>query len=60
MADILMREKSDCPSFNECYRAQAIPNEHRQAYGDFDNYGESCCDDYIPVGPTWKNKPPVL
>ncbi len=56
MADISMCTKSDCPSFGECYRAQATPNQHRQIYIDFDNAGESCCDDYIPVAPTWKSK----
>jgi hypothetical protein len=59
MADIAMCTKSDCPSFGECYRAQAKPDEYAQNYHDFDNYGESCCDDYIPVGPVWINKPPV-
>jgi len=60
MADIAMCEKSDCPSFKECYRAQAKPNEYRQSYMDFDNAGEICCDDYIPAVPTWKNKFPLL
>lgn len=60
MADIAMCTKSDCPSFGECYRAQAKPNEYRQSYMDFDNAGESCCDDYIPAVTTWKNKFPLL
>jgi hypothetical protein len=60
MADIAMCTKSDCPSFGECYRAQAEPNEYVQNYHDFDNAGESCCDDYIPVAPSWKNKYPLL
>jgi hypothetical protein len=51
MPDIAMREKRDCPSFSECYRAQAVKNECRQSYMDFDNGAESCCDDYIPVKP---------
>lgn len=58
MADISMCVKSDCPSFIQCYRAQAIPNEFRQSYMSFDNNGESCCDDYIPVKPVFRNKPP--
>lgn len=55
MPDISMCKKQDCPSFAQCYRAQAAPNEP-QVYNDFDNQGESCCDDYIPVAPTWKQR----
>jgi len=51
MADISMCSKKDCPSFEHCYRAQAKANEYRQAYGMFDNSGESCCDDYVPASP---------
>ena len=51
MADISMCSKNDCPSFEKCYRAQATANEW-QAYGMFDNAGESCCDDYVPVSPS--------
>ena len=54
MPDISMCTKKDCPSFGMCYRAQAEPNEPNQTYDDFDNAGESCCDDYIPVNPSWK------
>lgn len=60
MADIAMCEKKDCPSFTECYRAQAVANDYRQSYALFDNAGESCCDDYIPVKPAWKNQFPCL
>jgi hypothetical protein len=60
MADIAMCEKKDCPSFGECYRAQAVKSEYRQSYMKFDNGTESCCDDYIPVKPAWKNKIPCL
>ncbi len=59
MADIAMCNKEDCPSFDGCYRAQAPKNE-LQNYMNFDNNGESCCDDYIPVAPTWKDKFPCL
>jgi len=53
MPDISMCSKKDCPSFDKCYRAQATENKYRQAYGMFDNGGESCCDYYIPVAPKW-------
>ena len=51
-----MCKKKDCPSFGMCYRAQAEPNEPNQTYDDFDNAGESCCDDYIPANPSWKSR----
>lgn len=60
MADIAMCEKQDCPAFTQCYRAQAVKSEYRQSYMEFDNNGESCCDDYIPVAPAWKNNPPSI
>ena len=60
MADISMCIKKDCPSFGECYRAQAKPNDAWQVWQEFDNCGESCCDDYIPLAPTWKNRFPNL
>jgi hypothetical protein len=53
MADISMCDKKDCPSFNECYRAQAVANEYWQAYAKFDNGTEQQCDDYIPMRPEW-------
>lgn len=56
MADISMCAKSDCPSFEQCYRAQAVVNPYRQAYMAFDNGVESCCDDYIPVKPNWNGR----
>ena len=56
MADITMCSKSDCPSFSQCYRAQATANEYRQAYGTFDNGSESCCNDYIPIAPNWNGE----
>lgn len=58
MADISMCEKKDCPSFNDCYRAQAIKNEYRQSYMNFDNGTDSCCDDYIPVKPIQQSQSP--
>jgi len=58
MADIAMCLKDDCPSFKECYRAQAEPNGPHQTFQAFDNHGESCCDDYIPIKPVFRNKPP--
>ena len=56
MVDITMCSNKECPSFAMCYRAQAVANEFRQAYGDFDNSGELCCDDYIPVKPNWNGR----
>lgn len=58
MADIAMCEKEDCPSFSECYRAQAVKSEYQQNYMDFDNGAESCCDDFIPVEP--KDNPMLI
>jgi len=49
MADISMCSKSDCPSFENCYRAQAAPNQYRQSYMAFDNNGAEKCDDFIAV-----------
>jgi len=60
MADIAMCSKGDCPSFSQCNRAQAIPNEFRQSYMDFDNGSESCCYDYIPIKPVFINQPPGI
>jgi hypothetical protein len=49
MPDISMCNKSDCPSYTSCYRAQAEPNEYRQVYSDFDNEGAEYCDHYIEI-----------
>jgi len=57
MTDIEMCLKDDCPSFKECYRAQELANENGK-YKEFDNDGESCCDDYIPIKPVFINQPP--
>lgn len=55
MTMLAMCGKRDCPSYDSCYRAQAEADQH-QAYNDFDNNGESCCDYYIPIKPEWKQK----
>ena len=57
VADIAMCKKADCPSFKECYRAQEITNDNGK-HEEFDNDGESCCDDYIPIKPVFINQPP--
>jgi hypothetical protein len=52
MADIAMCLDKDCPSFKECYRAQAKPNIHWQTYHVFLRHNEKECKDFIPL----KNK----
>ena len=47
MADIAMCQKKDCPSFDNCYRAQARPSDLYQAYANFDNLGKAKCADFI-------------
>ena len=48
MADISMCEDSKCPSKNKCHRYTAIPNEHWQAYSDFNRpVNEDKCKYFI-------------
>ena len=49
MAGIAMCTKEDCPSFNQCYRAQATPNIYMQSYMAFDNKGKDKCIDFISI-----------
>jgi len=49
MPDISMCNKSDCPSYTSCYRAQAEPNIGWQTYSVFDNKGAEYCEDYIEI-----------
>lgn len=46
MADIAMCDKKSCPSFDNCYRAQA-PKSAFQRVEQFDNLGKAKCDDFI-------------
>ena len=46
MADIAMCVKKDCPSFDKCYRAQAVKSMH-QNYMAFDNKDADKCDHFI-------------
>lgn len=46
MPDICMCSSENCPSFNRCYRAIAIPNPHAQTYSNFDPVG---CEYFIDV-----------
>jgi len=47
MPDIAMCKNLSCPSFGECYRAQAVPSEHRQAYMFYAPNSTGKCDDFI-------------
>ena len=46
MPDICMCGSKQCPSFNRCYRAIAIPSPYNQTYSDFDPVG---CEYFIDV-----------
>jgi hypothetical protein len=46
MADISMCVKQDCPSFDNCYRAQATASTF-QSFDRFDNRNEAKCDHFI-------------
>jgi len=56
MAGIAMCLKKDCPSFYNCYRAQAVANTPWQTYNQFDNKGKAKCDDFIAMTPERKHE----
>lgn len=41
----------ECPKFNECYRAQRIPHEFRQAYFE-PLKSDGTCDYFCSILPT--------
>jgi len=50
MADISMCNNEGCPSFEKCYRAQAIPSPRRQAFTDFKVLpGNTKCDSFWEI-----------
>jgi len=52
MADIAMCLKKDCPSFDNCYNAQAVVvNPEWQTYGEYNNKGKAKCNDFIEYNP---------
>lgn len=48
MPDIAMCRNSDCPRFDDCYRAQAMPSEW-QSYGEFTHDGKKGCSHFWPM-----------
>lgn len=50
MADITMCINDECPMRDQCYRAQATPNEHRQSVAYFEpNALTNRCDWIIAI-----------
>lgn len=50
MPDISLCANKECPSYSKCYRAQAVPNEFRQAYGMFrPKEGKDSCRYFWPL-----------
>lgn len=50
MADLAMCVKKDCPSFDNCYRAQATKSAI-QCFAEFDNGHKAKCLDFIEYNP---------
>ena len=52
MADIAMCQKKDCPSFDNCYNAQArVVDTEWQTYAHYDNGHKSKCADFVEYNP---------
>jgi hypothetical protein len=55
MPDISMCKNEKCKFKDECYRFTAKPNEHWQAYGDFNCKDKTSIDTFF-----WKNSIPSV